>query len=230
MQLVLAFQHFVAFDLPMYFLLKNTPKDQCKCKTHENFRMKLKVLDSDMVHDKDCWQSIICNTSDFQSNFWTGTCETCKGGKLLEAKLSGVIDMAKATEWHHWENDENQVLKKLTKSGCYGELLDLVLQSLPEAQEHTRVKRIQSNAFESLKEANRILQIDFAMAYSCEYQDEMGINAPAADGIRRLHDAHCIFKDHKIELRHVTGQTESDVVIHYEQQSQLPGTVHCYFL
>lgn len=52
------------------------------------------------------------------------------------------------------------------------ELLDLVLQSLPEAQEHTRVKRIQSNAFESLKEANRILQIDIATAYSCEYQDE----------------------------------------------------------
>jgi hypothetical protein len=52
------------------------------------------------------------------------------------------------------------------------ELLDLVLQSLPEAQENTRVKRIQSNAFESLKEANRILQIDFATAYSCGYQDE----------------------------------------------------------
>ncbi|KAG1714416.1 Mitochondrial coenzyme A transporter SLC25A42 [Nymphon striatum] len=314
-----------------------------------------------MIHDKDCWQSIICNTSNFQSNCWTGTCETCKGGTLLETKLSGEIDMAKATEWLHWETDENQVLKKLTKSGCYGELLDLVLQSLPQAQGHTRVKRIQSNAFESLKEANRILQIDFAMAYSCKYQgrnstkekdtvytfinrlyehivkdvpasDEVGDiifsdgpssefknrfcmkilydlaqkfqkdfswkyfatshgkgvvdgvggrakslvrqksmskdvshavqsskdfadlaselmsattvlhisqeemneavaltdsweDAPAADGIRSMHDAQCIFKDHKIELRHVTGQTESDVVIHYEAQSQLPDDI-----
>lgn len=387
----LGFSTFCRLRPANVLLLKNTPKDQCKCKTHENFRMKLKVLDSGMVHDKDCWQSIICNTSNLQSNCWTGTCETCKGGTLLEAKLSGEIDMAKATEWLHWETDENQVLKKLTKSGCYGELLDLALQSLPQAQEHTRVKRIQSNAFESLKEANRILQIDFAMAYSCEYQDEIqsalwsrasvtlftaavfyqettktylicsntkdkgkdtvytfinrlyehivkdvptsddvgdiifsdgpssefknrfcmkilydlaqkfqkdfswkyfatshgkgvvdGVggrakslvrqksmskdvshavqsskdfadlaselmsattvlhisqeeineavaltdsweDAPAADGIRSMHDAQCIFKDHKIELRHVTGQTESDVVIHYEAQSQLPG-------
>jgi hypothetical protein len=51
-----------------------------------------------MVHDKDCRQSIICNTSDLQSNCWTGTCETCKEGKLLEAKLSEEIDVAKATD------------------------------------------------------------------------------------------------------------------------------------
>ena len=81
--------------------------------------------------------------------------------------------MSKEIQWYQWVEDENQVLKKRTKSSCCGELVDLVLQSLPEAQEHTRVKRIQSDAFESLKEANRILQIDFAMAYSCEYQDEI---------------------------------------------------------
>ncbi len=81
--------------------------------------------------------------------------------------------MSKEIQWYQWKEDENQVLKKHTKSGCCGELLDLVLQSLPEAQEHTRVKRIQSDAFGSLKEVNRILQINFAMAYSCEYQDEI---------------------------------------------------------
>ena len=92
---------------------------------------------------------------------------------MLEAKLSGEIDMTKETKWHHWEKDKNQVLKKLTKTGCNGEFLDFALQSLPEAQEHTSVKQIESDAFESLKEGNRILQINFAMAYSCEYQDEI---------------------------------------------------------
>ncbi len=65
-------------------LLKNMPKDQCKCKTHENFCMKLNALNSDILHDKDCWQSILCETNDLQSSCWTGTCETCREGKLLE--------------------------------------------------------------------------------------------------------------------------------------------------
>ena len=126
-----------------------------------------------MVQDKDCWKSILCDTSDLQSNCWTETSDTCKDGKLLQAKLSSKIDLAKETEWHHWETDDNEVLRKHTKSTCYGELLELVMDTLPEAQEHTRVKRIQSDAFEKLKETNRILEIDFAITYSCEYQDEI---------------------------------------------------------
>ena len=96
--------------------------------------MKLKALDSKLV----------------QSNCWTGDCETCKEGKVLEARLSSKIDLAQETEWYQWENDANEVLRKQTKRGSYGELLELVLESLPEAQEHTRVKRIQSDAFEIL--------------------------------------------------------------------------------
>lgn len=41
-------------------------------------------------------------------------------------------------------------------------------------------------------------------------------NAPAVDGICAMYDAQCIFSEHKIELRHVTGQAESDIVIHYD--------------
>ncbi|XP_048583778.1 uncharacterized protein LOC125563079 [Nematostella vectensis] len=152
-------------------LLKNTPKDQCKCKIHENFRLKLKGLDSTVKHD--VWETILCNSSDLQSNCWMGICETCKDGKLLEAKFSTELDMSKKTEWFQWETDANDMLRKQAKRGCYGELVELVIQTLPEAQEHTRVKRIQSDAFEMLKESNWILQIDFAMAYSCEYQDEV---------------------------------------------------------
>ena len=171
--MTIGFSTFCRLRTANVLLLKNTPKDQCKCKTHENFRMKLKALDSKFVQEGDCWNSIPCDASDLQSNCWTGACETCKEGKVLEAKLSSKIDLAQETKWYQWENDTNEVLRKQTKRGCYGELLELVLQSLPEAQEHTRVKRIQSDAFEMLKETNRILQIDFAMAYSCEYQDEI---------------------------------------------------------
>ncbi len=119
--------------------------------------MKLNTLNSDILHDKDCWQSILCETNDLQSSCWTGTCETCLEGKLLETKLSDELDMSKEIQWYQWEEDENQVLKKRTKSGCCGELLDLVLQSLPEAQEHTHVKKIQCDAFESLEQPSHIL-------------------------------------------------------------------------
>ena len=108
-----------------------------------------------------------------QSSCWIGKCRICKEGKLFEAKLSSELDMSNETHWHQWEKDKSKVLKKLTQTGCCGELLKLVLESLPEVQEHTHVKRIQSNAFESLKEENIILQIDFAMSYSCEYQAEI---------------------------------------------------------
>jgi IS1 family transposase len=42
-------------------------------------------------------------------------------------------------------------------------------------QEHVRVKRIQSHAFETdkISSTTHVLQCDFAMAYSCEYQSEI---------------------------------------------------------
>jgi hypothetical protein len=42
-------------------------------------------------------------------------------------------------------------------------------------------------------------EINEAVALAESWED-----APAADGIRSMHYAQCIFKDHKIELRHVT--------------------------
>ena len=170
----LGFSTFCRLRPANVLLLKNTPKDQCKCKIHENFRMKLDVLDSTLTR-QDCWKSILCSdTSDLQSDCWMGKCDACKDGKLLANRLSSQDDMmAKEIEWLEGENNENDVLKKHTKTGCYAELLELTIETLPEAQEHTRIKRIQSDAFEMLKETNRILQIDFAMAYSCEYQDEV---------------------------------------------------------
>lgn len=64
----LGFSTFCRLRPAHVLLLKNTPKDQCKCKTHENFRMKLNVLNSGILNEKDCWQSILCNSSDLQSS------------------------------------------------------------------------------------------------------------------------------------------------------------------
>ena len=116
--MTIGFSTFCRLRTANVLLLKNTPKDQCKCKTHENFRMKLKALDSKLVQEGDCWNSILCDASDLQSNCWTGACETCKEGKVLEAKLSSKIDLAQETEWYQWENDTNEVLRKQTKRGC----------------------------------------------------------------------------------------------------------------
>ena len=46
---------------------------------------------------------------------------------------------------------------------------------LPLFQRHVKIKHIQSHSFEQDKsnDNNRILQIDFAMAYSCDYQNEI---------------------------------------------------------
>ena len=46
---------------------------------------------------------------------------------------------------------------------------------LPKFQEHVRIKRVQSEAFEFDKndEQLSVLNFDFAMAYSCEYQNEI---------------------------------------------------------
>ena len=42
LQSVFGFSTFCRLRPVNVFLLKKTPQDQCKCKTHENFRMKLK--------------------------------------------------------------------------------------------------------------------------------------------------------------------------------------------
>lgn len=61
-------------------------------------------------------------------------------------------------------------------------------------------------------------EIDPAVALAHSWED-----APPAVGIRSMHDAQCIFRDGKIELRHVTGQTEPDFICYDAPQMQLHG-------
>ncbi len=41
-------------------------------------------------------------------------------------------------------------------------------------------------------------------------------NAPTVGGNRRMQDAKCFYKEHMIELRHVSGQDECDIVVKYD--------------
>lgn len=75
-------------------------------------------------------------------------------------------------------NDESGRIRLLTKRWCVGELLEEMITALPTFQEHVHIKRIhvQSNSFEKDKQIVinvTVLQCDFVMTYSCEYQSEV---------------------------------------------------------
>ena len=50
-------------------------------------------------------------------------------------------------------------------------------------------------------------------------------NAPTVGGIRCMHDAKCFYKQHMIELRHVSGQDECDIVVKYDDAQTLPQRI-----
>lgn len=70
--------------------------------------------------------------------------------------------------------NNNGHLVKLTEEGCTGSLMELIKETFANFRQHVKTKHIQTAGFENDKDnlAN-ILQINFAMAYSCEYQNEV---------------------------------------------------------
>ena len=62
-----------------------------------------------------------------------------------------------------------------TKYGCRGELLDILEEDWNGIQEHIRIKKIQAAAFDKEKADinSSVLQVDFAMSYTCETQNEI---------------------------------------------------------
>lgn len=153
-------------------LLKDTPLDQCKCKTHENFRLLLKG--AGIAYDGSFWDTQLCETEDLSSNHWIGECESCNSEKKLKQHLSGR-DFSELCTWYQWEENDLGRLKRIMHSGCLGELFDIMWNSFPVFREHVRIKRIQNNEFLKDKSLShkRVLQMDFAMSFSCEYQNEI---------------------------------------------------------
>ena len=102
---------------------------------------------------------------------------------IRKSKLTGIIG----------KKSEIRCLE-VSKSGCNGELLDLVMKPFPEVQEHICVKRIQSNAFETLKHGCRILQIDFAMLllFATTRSIVKSVKVPVVEVAKRTNRSHQI--------------------------------------
>ena len=74
--------------------------------------------------------------------------------------------------------EPNKVYKKLEcrlNEACAGEVLQQLVDEWDIIIAHINTKRVQAQEFESDKKREnvRVLQIDFAMNYSCEYQVEV---------------------------------------------------------
>ena len=64
-------------------LLNDTPKDQCKCKTHENFFLMLEAMG--ISYCKNIWDTLLCYTNG-NSSCWLGVCDKCKNGCKLQPR------------------------------------------------------------------------------------------------------------------------------------------------
>ncbi|XP_063219011.1 uncharacterized protein LOC134529157 [Bacillus rossius redtenbacheri] len=66
-------------------------------------------------------------------------------------------------------------MQLLTRETSKGELFDKIIDCLPEMKAHVNITRVQHAAFQNDKKENdiQILQIDFAMSFGCEYQNEV---------------------------------------------------------
>ena len=81
--------------------LKNTPLDQCRCQTHENFIFLLSALKID--YSDNFWQKCLCDSDNIDSDCWTGSCTDCsKGSKIVfeENSFPSII------KYHKWIVDE----------------------------------------------------------------------------------------------------------------------------
>ena len=160
---------------PNVLLLGDTPEYQCKCRTHENFQYKLKGLQYEYV-SSEFWVKYLCEGASYEDECWKGMCDVCKCGRLFEKKVTeGYYDPAERVSWKMWEKDESKRVYVASKDTCKGELLDLTLKDWAFFQEHVRVKHIQAEAFEKDKSNPdvTVCQCDFAMAYTCSYQNEI---------------------------------------------------------
>ncbi|GBL98741.1 hypothetical protein AVEN_8634-2 [Araneus ventricosus] len=106
-------------------LVKDTPSDHCKCKSHENFILLLKGLN--INYNNDFWKEILCN-SDSGSECWETNCDKCNAGELLLGFIGKKgLNNTFNVQWHQWVQSENKRFFKETNDGCAAELNDNVL-------------------------------------------------------------------------------------------------------
>ena len=107
-------------------------------------------------------------------------CEGCKYGvKLIPFKSLHTVTSYK--QWcsvevpsHDPTAESYKKIAIVTKDVQVGEVLENFRESFSKTKKHQNVKHIQAEAFlEDIKNpSKRVLQIDYAMAYQCELQNE----------------------------------------------------------
>ena len=161
------FSKFASLRPANVLLLKDQYPDMCKCEIHENF---LKIKGLGITYDEHFWPSILCDDNLDLTSCWRSICVNCQ----LKNKFTIEKSDADTVFWKKWIKTESRYLPIDQKQGCVGELKDL-LSEFSFFKEHVRIKRIQSTAFTENKKRNdcHVLQCGFAMAYSCDYQNEV---------------------------------------------------------
>ena len=108
----------------------------------------------------------------FTSTYWAGECQECLGGKKIPVIKLPIDQIITYNEWIVDGGNNQRCMAKT----CTTQLLQsLVMNDYPTFQQHVKIKSIQEARFleDKAKADVGITQIDFAMAYSCEYQNEI---------------------------------------------------------
>lgn len=152
-------------------LMSETPSDQCRCIIHDNFLLKLKSIKKQIE-----WNHFLCN-DEMNSICWSGKCLKCGQGQLLDSYLE-PSDNDTQVIWQCWEKTEIDGKRSLTKvihEHSRSVLKNAIINDFSLYRNHVFNKRVQQQEFNDDKQkANEwILQTDFAMSYTCEYQDEI---------------------------------------------------------
>lgn len=158
--------------------IKDTPVNQCKCFKHENFEMMLNGLKLKYNHrflGKFLCSETVDKNQVLQSDCWRNECENCRDGNLLTMdSVDPMFTAETRVNWNQWvKHQDTKRLEIKCHEGCAAELLYEIKTAIPDFKEHVRIKRIQASAFESDKENSLVLQLDFAMNYTCEWQGEV---------------------------------------------------------
>ena len=125
----------------------------------------------------------MCNASGLEDSCWKGECDECKGGSKL--KFSDKENNAEVT-YHEWQDVTIQncgknrdktytSIERVTGTCHVGELKEIIYETFGGYQEHVRTKRTMQRSFEKDKADNTayVIQIDYAMPYNAEWQDEI---------------------------------------------------------
>ena len=171
-----SFSTFCNFCPKNVLLLDESPKQQCKCQIHENLFLKLEAMG--IYYEKDWSNTMLCNSTP-NSDCWKNMCKECIDGKKIVPSKS-LTSVFSYKQWEKVEvashSKDTETYKKIctiTKDFQVDEVVERFQEAFGRVKEHQNTKLIQAAEFETYKlPQKRVLQIDYAMGYQCELQNE----------------------------------------------------------